>query len=144
MPSNTNIRVKQGALMVDDDPDVLEVTADMLRQLGYCVTTVDGGQQALDAWDEAEHPPGLVVLDFAMPGMNGLAVARALRERGFAGAIVLATGYADLTEVGQIEPGILQAVLNKPYSFQELERVLLQVEERMIDRLPLSLIEPAH
>ena len=67
-------------LVVDDDPDVLQVSAEMLRQLGYCVATAAGGFEALEAL--ALHP-AVVLLDYAMPAMTGLQVAAAMRERGF-------------------------------------------------------------
>jgi len=134
-------RGRQTVLVVDDDPDVMEVTADMLRQLGYCANMARSGQEALDKWDKGEITPDLVILDFAMPVMNGLVVATELRERGFTGPIVLATGYADLTEIQNVELGTLQDVLSKPYSFEDLERVLASAETGTATRMPLSLIE---
>ena len=55
-------------LVADDDADVLQVTADMLQQLGYVVTTAQGSQAALALLDE--HP-AIVILDYAMPSMSG-------------------------------------------------------------------------
>jgi signal transduction histidine kinase len=121
-------RPRQIALVVDDDTVVLEVTADMLRQLGYRVIEATGGQPALDRLDVGGETPDLVILDYVMPGMNGVAVARALRQRGVASPIVLATGYADLSEVGRMTPSEFHAVLNKPYTFAELEGLLAEID----------------
>jgi CheY-like chemotaxis protein len=112
-------------LMVDDDPDVLQVSADMLRQLGYHVSTAASGQEALSA---LEAEPAIVMLDHAMPAMTGLQAAAAMRARGFTGPIILATGYAELSESEQDELTTLQGVLNKPYSIRELEALLARVE----------------
>jgi CheY-like chemotaxis protein len=112
-------------LVVDDNPDVLQVSADMLRQLGYCVVTAGGGEQALTRLDE---PPAIVMLDYAMPGMTGLEVAAAMRARGYTGPIILATGYAELREAEEDELASLQGVLNKPYSISELEILLGRLE----------------
>ena len=68
------------------------------------------------------------MLDYAMPSMTGLEVAAAMRARGFAGPIVLATGYADLSETEQFELDALQGVLNKPYSIRDLEALMTRVE----------------
>jgi len=117
---------KLPVLVADDDPEVLQVTAEMLRQLGYSVTTARCGHEALALLDAAE--PAIVVLDYAMPAMTGLEAAAAMRTRGFAGPIILATGYADLSESEHFELETLQGVLNKPYTIRDLEALLARVE----------------
>ncbi|MGE0222053.1 MAG: ATP-binding protein [Acetobacteraceae bacterium] len=130
----------ESILLVDDDPNVIEVTADMLRQLHYTVTLARNGQQALEVWDSMERQPAIVMLDFAMPAMSGLALALALRERGFQGPIILATGYADISEIDDAEPGVFQAVMNKPYAFHELEEVLARVSAEAAARAQPRLV----
>jgi signal transduction histidine kinase/CheY-like chemotaxis protein len=117
-------------LVVDDDHDVLQVSADMLRQLGYCVATAASGREGLAA---LEDKPAIVMLDYAMPAMTGLQTAAVMRARGFAGPIILATGYAELGEAQQDALATLQGVLNKPYSIQELETLLARVEAAVAD-----------
>ena len=119
------VQSRVNVLVVDDDHDVLAVSADMLRQLGYRVTTAASGQEALAA---LEAQPAIVVLDHAMPAMTGLEVAAAMRTRGYDGPIILATGYAELTEADQDDLATLQGVLNKPYSIHELETLLARIE----------------
>jgi CheY-like chemotaxis protein len=112
-------------LVADDDADVLQVTADMLRQLGYRVTTANNGQAALALPGEQ---PAIVILDYAMPAMSGLEVAAVMRARGFEGSIILATGYAELGVVEECELSGLQGVLHKPYTISDLEALLAEVE----------------
>jgi signal transduction histidine kinase/ActR/RegA family two-component response regulator len=119
------VRSRANVLVVDDDPDVLEVSADMLHQLGYCVTTATNGPEALAA---LEMRPAIVMLDQAMPTMTGLQVAAAMRTKGYGGPIILATGYAELGETEHDELAALQGVLNKPYSLGQLEALLAQIE----------------
>jgi signal transduction histidine kinase/CheY-like chemotaxis protein len=137
MPKPDRPRVEQrrvqsrvNVLVVDDDRDVLEVSADMLRQLGYRVTTAASGQEAMAA---LEARPAIVVLDHAMPVMTGLEVAAAMRDRGYDGPIILATGYAELGEADQDELAALQGVLTKPYSIHELETLLARFEVAAAD-----------
>ncbi|HEX4172746.1 MAG TPA: response regulator [Acetobacteraceae bacterium] len=118
-------RIDSKVLVVDDDPEVLQVSAEMLRQLGYCVATAPGGHEALQA---LAVRPAIVVLDYAMPAMTGLQVAAAMRTRGFGGPIILATGYADLNEAEKRALAGLQGTLSKPYSIRDLEALLAQVE----------------
>ena len=117
-------------LVVDDDRDVLQVSADMLRQLGYWVATAASGREGLAA---LEDKPAIVMLDYAMPAMTGLQTAAVMRARGFSGPIILATGYAELGEAQQDELATLQGVLNKPYSIRDLETLLARVEATVAD-----------
>jgi signal transduction histidine kinase/ActR/RegA family two-component response regulator len=117
-------------LVVDDNADVLQVSADMLRQLGYGVITAVSGREALAA---LETRPAIVVIDHAMPAMTGLQAAAAMRQLGYTGPIILATGYAELGEAEQDELATLQGVLNKPYSIRELEALLARIEAEAAD-----------
>ena len=128
-------------LVVDDDAEVLSVTTDMLKQLGYRVTGATSGQEALERLSETGARPELAVLDYAMPGMNGMTLAGALRNRGFNGPIVLATGYAELSEVDQSGFSEIQAVLNKPYTIGDLEKLLSDIDEDKSRRIAVSAME---
>ena len=66
-------------LLVDDDPDLLAVTAFALQQAGFLVVKAADGEAALTAF-EREHPD-LAVLDINMPRMNGFELASRLRQR---------------------------------------------------------------
>lgn len=115
-------------LLVDDDTDVRQVSVEMLRDLGYDVVEAGGAREALATVRKLPAPPALVVLDYAMPGMNGLLLATALREMGIGAPIVLATGYAELSED---QSGVLpDAVLRKPYSLAELDRTLERLRSK--------------
>ena len=116
---------KLTVLVVDDDPSVLQVSADMLRQLGYCVAMAQSGTEALTMLAEQT---AIVMLDYAMPTMTGLQVAAAMRAKGFTGPIILATGYAELSKSERYELDALQGVLNKPYTIRDLEALLSRVE----------------
>ena len=82
------------ALLVDDDADVREVTRAMLQDLGIVVSEAGSGAAALKRMAE-EAPYDLVMIDFAMPGMNGAELARQIEQRYPGVPIVLVTGYAD-------------------------------------------------
>ena len=80
-------------LLVDDDSAVREITASILRDLGHMVIEVGSGGGALDLLDRNAQIE-LVVLDFAMPGMNGMEVARQVRIKVPSCPVMFITGYA--------------------------------------------------
>lgn len=66
-------------LVVDDNGDSRAICEASLRTVGYRTATVASGAEALARLDEIR--PALVVLDLAMPGVDGFATARAIRAR---------------------------------------------------------------
>jgi CheY-like chemotaxis protein len=65
-------------LVVDDEFSSIDVLALVLREEGYHVTVASNGRQALERLELAQ--PDLVVTDYMMPVMNGLQLARAIRD----------------------------------------------------------------
>ena len=112
-------------LLVDDDQAVRQVTADMLRDLGCTVTEAAGGTEALRLLEGAV--PDLLVLDYAMPGMNGLQLARAVRNAGVSAPVLLATGYAELSDDGEATDQVFEAMLRKPFTLRDLHAVITRL-----------------
>ncbi len=103
-------------LLVDDDGAVREVTAAMLRDLGYGVFEAGSGGAALDLLERNAHV-ALVLLDFAMPGMNGAELAREIRTRRPGLPVLFATGYADASGLAGIHQ---DQIIRKPFPEWEL------------------------
>jgi two-component system, OmpR family, response regulator ResD len=104
-------------LVVDDDPTVSDVVARYLRREGYDVTLAGDGLVALDV--AAQLVPDLVVLDIMLPGLDGLAVCRTLRERGQVAVILLTALGAETDRIMGLEVGADDYV-TKPFSPREL------------------------
>lgn len=77
-------------LVVDDDPAVLDLVATLLRGAGHDVTTAADGTEARDLILAGRYD--LCVMDHELPGMNGLAVARAVRDAGCETRLILVSG----------------------------------------------------
>ena len=126
-------------LVVDDDAAVRQVTVEMARDLGCEVAQASGGEQALALLEKMSPEPRIILLDYAMPGMNGLQLARALRERGIKAPIALVTGYAELSDA-DIAAEYLNGLLRKPFTIRELQGLLTQL--RTVAGAAEPLLEP--
>ena len=109
-------------LLVDDDEAVRDTTAHMLRELGFTVIQVGSGGGALEILG-SDRRVDLMLLDFAMPGMNGAEVARAAAAKRPGLPIVFVTGYADISAMTNVG----HQVLRKPFEERELAERLVNV-----------------
>jgi signal transduction histidine kinase len=108
-------------LVVDDEPIVREVVADMLADLGCKVTVADNGRAALQLIER--DTPTALLLDFAMPDMNGAEVAEAALRLHPKIRIVFATGFAKSDAIEAVL-GDRAIVLRKPFSPNSLAQAL--------------------
>ena len=107
-------------LVVDDDAGVREVTATRMAEAGYTVREAASGLQALAALD-ADPAVDLVVLDFAMPGMNGAEAAGEIRKRWPSMPVLFVTGFADTDALARAGADGTDAIVLKPFRDGELE-----------------------
>jgi len=110
-------------LIVDDDDAVREVTAGIVSDLGYAVVEAGSGGAALDLLDRRNDIQA-VILDFAMPGMNGADVAREMHSRRPNLPILFATGYADAEALATASD---ERIVHKPFNDGELADKLARV-----------------
>lgn len=104
--------------LVDDDADVLKAHARILRSADFAVIAFDSPETFLEACTR-QHP-GCIVLDLAMPGLDGLSVQRTLAERGCNQPIVFLSGRGDVpVTVRAMKQGALD-FLTKPVDAEEL------------------------
>ncbi|MBM4443343.1 MAG: response regulator [Candidatus Rokubacteria bacterium] len=105
-------------LVVDDDPEALEILVDVLRRANHQVETVSSGEAAL-AYVRAQVPD-LVVMDLKLPGINGIQALRAMKAIVPDVRAIMVTGFlaeALVDEVWSIDP---IAVLPKPVDLDHL------------------------
>lgn len=109
-------------LVVDDEAGNRELVTRLLTRHGFVVQTAANGQTALDYIAEADRLPDLVLLDVMMPGLDGFAVCRAIKQRPLTRLIpvVLLTGLdAKAHKIEGINAGA-DDFLSKPVQFEEL------------------------
>ena len=106
--------------LVDDDAGVRATLARLLASGGYSVREYPSGNALLEAAETFEH--GCVLLDIDMPGADGFAVQRALKDRSVGIPVVMMTGAGDLTILA-FKAGA-DEFMQKPFGRAELLAVL--------------------
>lgn len=105
-------------LLVDDEEDFIDALAKRLKGRGLSVTTAENGNQAIE--QVKKHDFDTVVLDLAMPGMDGIETLRHIKETDPDVQVILLTGHG--TVPAGVEAMKLGAIdfLQKPATFEEL------------------------
>jgi PAS domain S-box-containing protein len=132
--------VTETILLVEDEPMLRQVTATMLKRLGYRVLVASDGPAGLRAAREHEGPIDLLLTDMVMPlGLNGLQLAEELRRSRPTIKVVVSSGYSvDLQRQGDT-PVAGALFLAKPFAFEALRTTL----RRALDA-PADPADPAH
>jgi len=118
-------------LLVDDDAEFTEVLAERMKGRGLKVDTVNSGPSALDKAKETSYDA--IVLDLAMPGMDGIETLKALLERQPDLQIILLTGHATVEKgVEAVKLGAMDFI-QKPANLQDLmEKIKKAKNQKML------------
>lgn len=121
--------VPRRVLVVDDLRDSAESLAKALRTLGHEATPLFGGEHVVD-WTLL-HQPDVVLLDIAMPGLDGYEVARRLRRRPELNGVTLValTGFGQPNDRRRAAAAGFDFHVTKPIDLDRLQELLWQVED---------------
>ena len=108
--------------MIEDDAEVRRAIVESLTMLGYVVTEAADGASGLQALSAGTHD--LLIVDYAMPGLNGAEVIARARELVGDIPVILATGYADMAQVGRVLG--TQSILVKPFDISTLASAVIK------------------
>jgi PAS domain S-box-containing protein len=107
-------------LVVDDEAFVLELTREFLERAGFEVVTAQGGREALDILRERGGELGLVILDLAMPDLDGERVLRETSRMYPDLPVVVATGHSPEVTTDEGRLGAASGFVRKPYDPEAL------------------------
>lgn len=114
--------MSMGVVLVDDDDLFRESLGRNLADAGYAVRDFSGGAQALDHLLAEDEPPGLVILDWRMPEMNGIEVLKRIRAANLDVPAIFLTALTDqIYEEAALATGAVDFV-EKSRSFAILEK----------------------
>lgn len=122
--------MQQQVFVVDDDPGMLESTVWLLESVGLTARPFTDGRAFLDACEPGAR--GCVLLDVRMPGMGGLSVQDALRERGVTLPVIFVSGHADVPIVVRAFRAGAVDFIEKPYN----EQLLLDSVQQALSQQP--------
>ena len=104
-------------LVIDDEPAMIGAVAALVGSVGHRVSAAYDGHEALRRYDA--EAPDLVILDLAMPGLDGVAVCREIRSRGTTPIIILSGEGEEAAKVEALDAGADDYV-TKPFGKDEL------------------------
>ncbi len=114
-------------LLAEDDPDVRRIGVQVLNRAGYNVLEASDGVEAKALIDQHHAEIGLAILDVIMPRCNGRQVYEYLASHYKGIPVLFSSGYTAETLPLEITPEAGTALINKPYSAQELLSLVYQM-----------------
>ncbi len=119
-------------LLVDDDTMVMDIGSQFLKRMGYTVQTASSGQAALDIFKAAPDRIDCIVLDFSMPGMDGLETMQQIRTIRPDTRIIITSGYTRQQIEDRFAPiGLPDDFIQKPFEMKTLQEKLHGVIARV-------------
>jgi len=109
-------------LVVDDELFVGELLKEYLSIIGYEVTAVSNGEDALSSIQQS--PPHIVILDIRMPGMGGMEVLKQIKEKNRTTGVIMLSAYGDPETVNEALRLGADHYLQKPMNLKHLVETL--------------------
>ena len=115
--------VKQKILIVDDEPDILELIEYNLKKEGYQVFLANNGQEVLEMLEKEEYE--VILMDIQMPILDGLSATRKIRTEFNKQPVIIAmTANAMVEDKEECLSAGMNDYVSKPINMEELVRVL--------------------
>lgn len=112
-------------LIIDDEPDIVEMIQGLLTLNGYVPLATTQWTEAVDA---AEHEnPDLMLLDLNMPTIDGMSLLRFLREQNYTFPVVVVSGYIDDEIRTELSPLGVVDFVDKPFEIKNLSNIISRI-----------------
>lgn len=107
-------------LYVDDERDIVNVGSEMLKKLGYRVSTALSGVEALGLFERDPESFDMVITDQTMPGMTGMELAGKILTIRPQLPLIICTGFSSHDSEDQAMAAGISRIINKPFDYREL------------------------
>jgi len=127
-------------LIVDDQPQMRELLADVLGERGYAVVTAGDGEQALERL--AEQAFELIISDIRMPSMDGVTLLERVKDvQGFSPFVILITAFGDINDTVRLIDRGAYDYLIKPFKTEQLLITVKRAERELAMRRRVAELE---
>jgi CheY-like chemotaxis protein len=116
-------------LVVDDNGFLRIVVSEMLSRLGYSVSSTDSGEDGLSVFLENEFD--MVISDYEMPGMDGVAFACSIKKFSPGIPVVIMTGAGRETVLFRKSTAV-DAVISKPFTLAEIDKTIKNLSDKAL------------
>ena len=131
-------RGAEAIIIVDDEPDIIDIGQNTLEQFGYTVLTARSGEEAVEIYTRQGDRIDLVILDLGMPGMGGEKCLRELLHMNPAVKVLIASGYAATQTVHSILEAGATGFMAKPYRLEDMLKKVREVLDGERDEIPFG------
>lgn len=118
------LKANGAVLLIDDDPSIRQVGAEMLKLLGFSVMTAPDGHKGVELFKAYKDTIDLVVLDLTMPELNGSETFNALCHIKNGVRVILSSGYTEQEATQHLNEHKLAGYIQKPYTVTKLRQTL--------------------
>jgi len=116
-------------LIVDDEPEMLNLLEMLLKDLGYTVIAANNGREAVEVEDANIH---LVILDMMMPEMDGMTALRLLRQKRPDVKVLISSGYTSPDKVPMLERIGIEGFVQKPFEIRKIATTVRDVLDGVV------------
>jgi CheY-like chemotaxis protein len=121
-------------LCADDNSELVELLADMLRFYGFRVEAVYDGEQALALIGDDPRKFDLLITDMQMPGIDGDELIEKARAKGFDGKVIVFAGALSLEDRQRLGNLAVEAIVDKPAEHRQLISVVARLQTEVWQR----------
>ena len=118
-------RDRKRILVIDDDWAIRDIVSKILSHMGYDVTIASDGIEGFNLF--VKSPFHLVVTDFDMPHLDGLELAKRIKERSANTQVILMTGLEKDDIVDVIEDSAIDLAMFKPFKLDDIEGAVQRI-----------------
>ncbi len=117
----------QHILLVEDEESIRELLSEWLRSNNFQLTVAKDAAEALSYFNNGKPHFELLLTDIGLPGMNGVELAKRVKQKSPGIKIIASTGYVDESEQKRLKEIGFADVVRKPFDFQNLLQTLITV-----------------
>ena len=125
------MNMKAKIMVVDDEPTICSMMNVFLTQIGYQVTTVNSGEDAIALFNQ--DPPDMVLLDISMPGMRGIDVLQCMKTRKADCGVIMLSAYGDDQTIQEALDMGAYCYIQKPMELMDLKSRLAALHQEILE-----------